>query len=766
MSQGACLTDTSGRRIALKSVHIEGQLDGLLASMAITQNYCNDTGKKLEIIYTFPLAWGAVLLGMDVTLEGRRLQALVVEKKEAWERYEKAIDEGDAPVLVERSAPGLYTANLGNIEPGEDVTVELRYAQWLSTGEGIPSLRIPCAVAPRYGRPHQDGGLARHETATADILAQYPLSIKITLLGQTAKTQLVSFSHECTVSKAENSTVITLNAEAMLDRDFSFSLCGLHGKSYALLTPDDNKHVMLAYFSPRLPQKRKPLRLKVLVDCSGSMLGDSIASAKRALYGLLGMLERGDFVSFSCFGDTVRHETSTMWTFSLETQVKIASAIERIQADMGGTEMEDALLSTFKDIATPEGSASSPCVLLITDGAVWNVEKILQTSLASGHRVFAMGVGSSPAESLLQELAVKTGGACMFVSPVATDTWPIDRMVGKICGAHATKLNIDWGSEPEWQSSLPLHLYADDTIHVFASFAEAPTHLPVLRWSLEGEEQQIRAETISRTDNVALTRLGAAQRMAQAATQEEALALSLKYQLVGEHSALFLVHIREGKKSGGLPALHQIPQMIAAGHGGFGSVRHSLEGLGAGPARHASTLDISTVRTCLASDSSSDFLAVLSETKAAEALDKAFEFEAIDVPAYLWRPTPPRPTQGAYAENLLPSPLALLQAFDAMALQKTDAMQVVLATLETVSHSELAQVLDTISKQKKLLIDQVRVLFLFWLDYHLYISFELSRHAQRVLRDQMNHIPGTALEVVMEELDKRYPDIRLEAWGN
>jgi Ca-activated chloride channel family protein len=55
--------------------------------------------------------------------------------------------------------------------------------------------------------------------------------------------------------------------------------------------------------------------------------------------------------------------------------------------------------------------------LLITDGEVWDIEKVIKLAQKSGHRIFAIGVGSSPADSLLRQLAEDTGGACDLVGP-------------------------------------------------------------------------------------------------------------------------------------------------------------------------------------------------------------------------------------------------------------------------------------------------------------------------------------------------------------
>jgi Ca-activated chloride channel family protein len=71
--------------------------------------------------------------------------------------------------------------------------------------------------------------------------------------------------------------------------------------------------------------------------------------------------------------------------------------------------MDSALADTFK-IST-ENFERPINVLLITDGEVWDIENIIQTARESNHRIFAIGVGSSPADSLLREIAENSDGA-------------------------------------------------------------------------------------------------------------------------------------------------------------------------------------------------------------------------------------------------------------------------------------------------------------------------------------------------------------------
>ncbi|MDR0901871.1 MAG: VIT and VWA domain-containing protein, partial [Opitutaceae bacterium] len=571
---------------ALKSVHVNGRLDGLLLDMSIRQHYRNESAQNIEAVYTFPLAWGARLMGLDVTIAGKKLSGSVVRRERARRDYEKAIDDGDTPVMVEESSDGLFTANLGNIKPGEDVTLELRYAQLLRFEQGRVRLAVPTVIAPRYGDAHQPGALAPHETAAASFAADYPLTLNIDLLGDIAGAQISSPSHPVIVRETAGGRAVSLAGNAVLDRDFVLVLENMATASFAISAPDGTgenarpAHAVLASFCPALPSQNMPLLLKILVDCSGSMAGDSIRSAKQALHGILAELNEGDYVSFSRFGDTVQHEQPRLEPCATQTIRRLSNAIARTGADLGGTEMRPALLSTFKNIAAPKNTGlPPPVVLLITDGDVWAVEDVIAAARRSGHRIFAVGVGASPAESLLRNLATDTGGACELVSPNEDIGGAITRMFRRMRGATAVRARVNWGGgvRPLWQSAMPAALYDGETVHLFAHFDKLPESAPELLWKIDGETHALRAKSFSQnagTPGNSLPRLAGAQKMTGAKSDGEKAALALRYQLVSEHTNLFLVHVREDKTTG-LPVLQQVPQMLAAGWGGIGGVIQS-----------------------------------------------------------------------------------------------------------------------------------------------------------------------------------------------
>ena len=181
----------------------------------------------------------------------------------------------------------------------------------------------------------------------------------------------------------------------------------LAAKSFAVVAPDGDEVVAMASFCVNVPadQAQAPLRLKLLLDCSGSMGGDSIAAAKRALHEILSRLEPKDRFSLTRFGSSVVHVTPSFGAADTAAVARTAKALRSVDADLGGTEMEQALVAVF-GLGDREAPAD---VLVITDGEVWGADQLVERARAAQQRVFVVGIGSAPAEGVLRKLATGLG---------------------------------------------------------------------------------------------------------------------------------------------------------------------------------------------------------------------------------------------------------------------------------------------------------------------------------------------------------------------
>jgi Ca-activated chloride channel family protein len=561
----------------LQGVQASGRLDGLFFELTVRQTYRNTGARNLEVVYTFPLPLDAVLLGLDVELGGKRLSGTVCEKRDAEGRYEAAIAEGDTPILLERSGDGLYTASLGNLMPGETAVLEYRYGQMVSFEHDRVRLCIPTVIAPRYGDAVRDGRLQGHQAPHTTLDAAHGFALTLDLAGEWAQAEVGCATHGCTTQPTPTGRRLALSDGAWLDRDVVVTLRPREIGSAASLVADGEGHVAMASFrlAPSSAQRNSASH-KLLVDCSGSMAGDSIASARKALAHVAGQLRATDRFSYSRFGSGVVHGLRKLAPANATNLAMLQAMIAGTDADLGGTEMQPALASTF---AIRGGDESGADVLLITDGEVWNADEMIDAARAARHRIFAIGVGSAPAESLLRRLAAATGGACEFATPGESLQAGVDRMLSRIRQRPLGRVRVEWRDaqdrviEPAWTAGVPAAVFAGDTVHMAAGFADAaPSRARLVAEGFAGRDELASASIALRDDpSRTLCRMVAASRIAEL-PERDALALALEYQLVTRFTHLLLVHQRaEGAKATGFAELHRVPQMLAAGWGGTGT---------------------------------------------------------------------------------------------------------------------------------------------------------------------------------------------------
>lgn len=590
----AILKDLGGGEVALKGVTISGKLSGLLANIQVAQTYLNPQDRNIETVYTFPLPLGAVLLGLEVEIAGKNLVGKVVERLHAEQAYEDAVTDGNSAVMLEEAGPGLYTANLGNLMAHETAVIRYRYGLPLVWHGNRLRFLLPTTIAPRYGDPGA-AGLQPHQIPTASLMANYPLNLSILLEGELAEATIACPSHPIALSRAENGVLVQLSGKGVLDRDFVLTLESQHPQSACLAVADEDGQVVMASLRvpPLAAAKQRPIRLKVVIDCSGSMAGTSIAQARKAALEILNELGPSDSFNITLFGSRHEHVFKGMVKASPKHISGAWQRLEQLQANMGGTEMESALNSVFSlDESPREGEGEDKgqaALLLITDGEIYGHEALVHRATTARHRIFVVGVGNAVSEAFLKNLANATGGACELVAPQEGMAESVLSQFHRIRQPKLGTPKIEWPRPPTWQTPLPANLFAGDTLHVFAGFPQGVSgalqlHIP----GIDPAQATLQA-TLQATPDPDIPRIAAANRLphlpAEAATE-----LAVKHQLLSRWTNFLVVAERDAQAEA-LPALHRIPQMLAAGWGNTGQAVFGAPAPLAAPAA-AGILDI------------------------------------------------------------------------------------------------------------------------------------------------------------------------------
>ncbi|MBC6439345.1 MAG: VWA domain-containing protein [Rhodospirillales bacterium] len=585
VSAAAILKGVRGEAIVLEEVSAEASINDLMAEVTVTQRYRNPEATNIEAVYTFPLPLDGVLLGFEVEIGDRKLAGVVVEKAEGERRYEEAITDGDAAVLLEQAEPGLYTASVGNLLPGEAATIRFRYGLLLRWNGDRIRFAMPTTIAPRYGNP-ASAGLLPHQAPEYAFDAERAFSLRMAVRGLLKDARFNSPSHSVSVAPEAEATIIALTGAPAMDRDFVLEACLSRSEAAsALVARDLDGWVALASFRPEVPVASHDERrsVKIVVDCSGSMGGDSIAQARDALERILDGLRASDLFEIISFGSSHRALFGRETPVSETTLAQARRFVRALDADMGGTEIGAALDAAYG----ARDEADLPCdLLLITDGAAWNSDEVIARAKRSGHRIFTVGVGSAVAEHLVRGLAEATGGACEFVAPREDMAIRVHRHFQRMYAPRAKSAGIRWPAAPLRSMPNPLQtVYGGDTLHVFSWFAEKPAGTVTLDVTLaDGRTVSHETEVLSFDEGPTvpgsegaspstLARLAAAQRVFGMNDPNEATELAVSYQLMSQWTNYVVVHVRaEGEKADHLPEIHKVPQVVAAGWHGMGTV--------------------------------------------------------------------------------------------------------------------------------------------------------------------------------------------------
>ncbi len=338
-------------------------------------------------------------------------------------------------------------------------------------------------------------------------------------------------------------------------------------------SPPEAAHVLVAGFTPpRASGTGSALRLKVLVDCSGSMAGDSIDTARSALGRLLASCDSRDTITLARFGSEFEAGPAQFVPWTGDVRTAGTRWMRSIDADMGGTNLGPALTKVFESGGRDADNAD---VLLITDGEIWDDEGVLARAVAADQRIFVIAVGAAPAEGFLSRLARETGGAIEFVTPGEDLAHAIEALGGRLRQPRARDIAVRWPAEPVWSLPMPGAVFGGDTVYLVAGFDAMPAGAVELHWT--DTQSRTLAVTIPTqpVDDDAIARVAAARRFTTLAS-EHAARFAECHQLVTSTTSMVLVLDRSEAEESALPMQTiAVPQMLAAGWGGTGQVQYS-----------------------------------------------------------------------------------------------------------------------------------------------------------------------------------------------
>ena len=424
---------------------VDIHVTGPIARVRVAQTFSNPSDTWAEAVYTFPLPPDSAVDQLQVRIGERIIEGEIQERKAAQKMYQQARQAGQHAALVEQHRANIFSTSVANVPPGEELTVVLEYQQQVTRRGSRFSLHYPMSITPRY-TPRSS--LTKTDAVTND-----------KTVGQ-LDAALDGINTGANAGQNNNATEIWLDLQAGFELDdvesrYHFVSKNRVDASHWQLRLDPQTHsanadfvvewqgrelavpqahvfsqtfagqeyALLQVMPPQveLEQYRQPRDIVYVIDTSGSMGGESLRQAKRALLWAIARLDEQDRFNIIEFNSQAWPLFDTEREASSNNISRAQHFVKDLEA-RGGTEMRRALdLALCGPCADNNSAGRLRQVLFLTDGAISN-EAQLFTAIKSrlgNSRLFTVGIGSAPNRYFMRKAAKMGRGTFVYIGKVS-----------------------------------------------------------------------------------------------------------------------------------------------------------------------------------------------------------------------------------------------------------------------------------------------------------------------------------------------------------
>ncbi len=417
--------------LAMQRLLLTGQVLPAGARLVVQHVFRSEEDKPLEVIYSFPLPRDAALRRFRISGEGFEAQSELRDTEDAVKAYEEGIARGSLATLARQYGDGVVNLTVGNIRPRETVTVWLEILAGVELKDDGFRFRFPFTLAPAYHSAAKAAVVSRGEgemelpsSEFGDVIlprfredasALHQIGFDLSVTSQQELDEIGSPSHPVRIKQNGGAAQVALatgkdvpNRDLVLDGHFqTIAPQVLAGRGqdgvgrFAAIIPSNSFGA-----NPETPR-----RVVILLDRSGSMAGEPIAQARKAIEACLGVLSESDAFGLVAFDNVAEEFQPALLPATRDVREKARAFLGQVEA-RGGTELVTGFLAAAKIL---EGAGGD--VLIMTDGQVSGTEKILESARSAGVRLHCLGIGSASQDRFLTLLARETGGVSRFVTP-------------------------------------------------------------------------------------------------------------------------------------------------------------------------------------------------------------------------------------------------------------------------------------------------------------------------------------------------------------
>jgi Ca-activated chloride channel family protein len=409
-----------------------------LAEVTVEALFHNPNSFQIEGVYLFPIGPDAAVSSFSMSVNGKTLEAELLDADKARRIYEGIVRQLKDPALLEYAGEGLLKARVFPIAPNSDVRIQINYEMALKREGGLTRVLYPFLSAKPEGS--QSIGRARIEVrleTEAPLKSLFVPGFEVRIEKDGARKARISWERDNQVPDRDFELIFSEDARPV-GMEFLAYKEGEGGTFLLIVAPGSELQ------AEQIPAKD----VTFVVDTSGSMMGDKIRQARAALGFCVEALNPDDRFNLIAFSTDVMPYAEKPMPTTPENRKQARDFIAGLNA-RGGTAFEAALHSAFK----AEVSKDRPAfVVFVTDGLPTVGETdpgvILKRAkeASGGRRLFAFGVGDDVNTRLLDGLCQGTRGSSSYVRPNEDLELVLSAFYERIAHPVMTGLRLESGS--------------------------------------------------------------------------------------------------------------------------------------------------------------------------------------------------------------------------------------------------------------------------------------------------------------------------------
>lgn len=439
------------RAAPMLSMDVDITVTGIIARATVKQHFTNDSADWVEALYVFPLPDESAVDHLEMRINDRVIIGKIEKKEKARQSYEAAKKEGKKASLLTQLRPNIFTTAVANIAPGETLVIQIEYQQLVQRRDEVYSLRFPMVVGPRYrpgtsalssvastrtgegsnkGESSEKISLNNAKNVQPPALEELsvvgpdeeqvnPIRLHLNLAAGMEISRIDSLYHGIATEKKEKKSLdIRFTGQVKADRDFvlEWEPKKTQKPTVTLFSEQrgEDRYMLLMLMPPEQKQQEALAReLVFILDTSGSMGGESIQQAKKALLMAVRRIRPQDRFNVIEFNNTARALFQDSKTGSQDNVEQALAFINGLEAD-GGTEIREALELALDGRQRHERIRQ---IVFLTDGSVSNEEELftLIEKQLGDSRLFTVGIGSAPNSYFMTRAASMGRGTYTFI---------------------------------------------------------------------------------------------------------------------------------------------------------------------------------------------------------------------------------------------------------------------------------------------------------------------------------------------------------------